>query len=205
MSGLRAGDGYSVTAMVDDAELLRQYAMENSQAAFTELVRRHIDLVYGAALRRVGGDIHWAADVTQIVFTSLARKSAAVAGHPSLVGWLHASTRYAAIDLLRKEQRRAARETLSVAMNAAEPDEARDDWTQLRPWLDDALDALPSPERDAILLRFFSGQSWARIAERFSVSEDAARRRVERALERLRARLSRRGVTSSNRAAAGPG
>src|SRR5258705_3286557 len=95
--------------MIDDAELLRQYAEGGSDAAFAELVRRNLDLVYIAALRLVG-DEHRAKDVAQSVFIDLARKAGALRRHPALVSWLYTSTRYAALKTLRSEQRRQVRE-----------------------------------------------------------------------------------------------
>src|SRR5215212_9436040 len=95
--------------MIADTELLRRYAEDESAAAFTELVRRNVDLVYAAALRRVG-DTHCAKDVTQSVFIDLARKARTLRQHPSIVSWLYASTRFAALKMLRSEQRRGVRE-----------------------------------------------------------------------------------------------
>jgi RNA polymerase sigma factor (sigma-70 family) len=96
--------------MSDDAELLRRYAEEKSESAFAELVRRHVDLVYGAAWRRLGGDAHGASDVVQQVFTSLARQAPALTRHTVLPAWLYAATRNVAIDRVRAERRRKAHE-----------------------------------------------------------------------------------------------
>src|SRR5512133_927656 len=96
--------------MNDDAELLRRYGFERDEAAFAELVRRHVNLVYSAALRQLNGDAHLAADATQLVFTDLARKARALAGQRVLAGWLFTSTRYATAKLVRGERRRQARE-----------------------------------------------------------------------------------------------
>src|SRR5688572_30699093 len=96
--------------MDDTATLLRRYAREKSEAAFAELVRRHVDLVYSAALRRTNGDAHRAADVAQQVFTRLARDAAKLTGHTVLAAWLYTTTRNAAVDLIRAEQRRRTHE-----------------------------------------------------------------------------------------------
>src|SRR5690242_2139028 len=96
--------------MNDDAELLRQYAEDHAEEAFAEIVRRHVDFVYSAALRQVNGDAHLARDVTQLVFAALARKASKLAGHRVLAGWLFVSTRFAAAKLVRAERRRHARE-----------------------------------------------------------------------------------------------
>src|SRR5688572_22910088 len=96
--------------MLDDAELLRRYASDRAEAAFAELVRRHLPFVYAAALRQVGGDDSLAQDVAQIVFSDLARKASELTRHRVLLGWLFTSTRYTAGKIVRGEQRRRARE-----------------------------------------------------------------------------------------------
>src|SRR5262245_43016900 len=107
--------------MNDDAVLLRRYAEEGSESAFTELVHRHVDLVYAAALRRTGGDRHRAAEVSQQVFTTLARQARKLAQHAVLSGWLHTATRNAALNLMISEQRRKAREHAAVETEPADP------------------------------------------------------------------------------------
>src|SRR3954468_2537673 len=116
--------------MVDDAELLRCYAEEKSEAAFAEWVQRHVDLVYSAALRRLQGDAHAAADVTQQVFTAAARQARALArDHVVLPGWLYRTTRNVAVDFVRAESRRRAREQAAHMKNEfdAHPDPAHPD------------------------------------------------------------------------------
>src|SRR5947208_3046510 len=104
--------------MHEDAELLRRYADEKSDEAFAELVRRHLNLVYAVALRQVAGDAHLAHDVSQQVFTALARKAAVLAERPALSGWLYRSAHFAASDIVRAERRRRAREQEVYAMNS---------------------------------------------------------------------------------------
>ncbi len=184
--------------MLDDAHLLRRYADENFEPAFAELVARHIDLVYSAALRQVGGDAHRAQDVTQLVFATLARKASALRGHPALAGWLYNTTQHVARRAQRTEWRRRAREQEALRMNADSKVAAGEvDWAQIRPVLDDALRELGERDREAVVLRFLARQPFAEIGRALEVSEDAARMRVERALEKLRARFARRGMTSS--------
>lgn len=183
--------------MNDDATLLRRWSDEKSEAAFAELVRRRLDLVYSAALRRLGGDAHGAADVAQTVFATLARDAKMLSRHAVLTAWLYAATRNAAIDLIRSEQRRAARERQGTVMQdliAATPDL---DWERLRPVLDHVMDELGDADRTAVLLRFFEQRSFVEVGAAIGVSEDAARMRVERALEKMRLRLSRRNITST--------
>lgn len=188
--------------MNDDVALLRRYADEKSEAAFAEFVRRHLDLVYSAALRRLNGDAHAARDVAQQVFTALARDPQRLARHTVLTAWLYTATRNAAIDLIRSEQRRATREQEATAMHtlfATSPDA---DWDKLRPVLDAVMDELPDADRSAVLLRFFEKRPFAEIGATLAMTEDAARMRVDRALEKLRALLARRGVTSTGAALA---
>ena len=184
--------------MNDDAALLRLYVADRSEAAFTELVRRHIGQVHATALRRVGGDAHLADDVTQTVFITLARKAPALLDRSSLAGWLYLSTQLAAAEVVRSEQRRKARETTALTMDLTQaPDQPTADPAQLRPLLDDALVTLKDDEREAVVLRFFQRQSFAEIGAALRMSEEAARKRVDRALDKLHALLSRRGITTS--------
>src|SRR4051812_26214927 len=156
--------------MTDDAELLRRYAEEAADDAFAELVRRHVNLVYSAALRQVNGDAHLAADVTQLVFTDLARKAAFLVKHRVLAGWLFTSTRFAAAKLVRGERRRQAREQESQLMPEFYDDEsaARLDWQRVRPVLDEALAELSETDREAILMRFFEGRDFASVGARLN-------------------------------------
>jgi RNA polymerase sigma factor (sigma-70 family) len=182
--------------MPDDQQLLRRYAADGSEAAFGELVARYVNLVYSAALRRAGGDAHLAQDVAQLVFTDLARKARSLPPGVVLAGWLHRASRYAAAQLLRTERRRQAREQEAVAMNALQSEPASD-WDQIRPLLDEALDRLDRLDRDALLLRFFEQLSLADVGHALGANEDAARKRVSRALEKLRADLIRCGVKTT--------
>jgi len=188
--------------MTDDCELLRLYVEDGSQEAFGELVRRRFAVVYGAALRQLG-DAHKAQDVVQAVFTDLARKAATLRHRPILVSWLYTSTHFAATNLIRAEFRRRARDQQAQLMHDVNAAGAYDaDWDQLRPVLDQEMHHLDDREREAILLRYFEELSFARIGEVLRLSEDAARKRVERALERLRGRLVKRGITSTTAALA---
>jgi RNA polymerase sigma factor (sigma-70 family) len=197
--GLRGGSHYgSNTLMPSDAELIRHYARGKSDEAFAELVQRHVNLVYRAALRQLGGDAHRAEDATQIVFTLLARKADSLIRHPSFAGWLYTTTHFTVRDMQRAERRRQHRELEAHAMQELHADSATAaDWEQVRPVLDDAMQALSEKDRSAILARFFEGCSFAEVGARLALSEDAARMRVERAMEKLRVLLTRRGVTSA--------
>lgn len=189
----------------DDAQLLRRYAHERSEEAFATLVRRHLDLVYAVALRQVGGDAHLAQDVAQTVFTSLARKAASLAARPVLGGWLYRTTQFTAIDVVRSESRRRAREQEAQTMPdpSFHPDSGGAvDWDKLRPTLDQAIGELNDADRDAVVLRFFEGKSFAAVGAKLRLTENTARMRVDRALDKLHALLARRGVTSTTAALA---
>lgn len=181
-----------------DAALLSRYAGTHAEEAFAELVRRHVNLVYRAALRQLGGDAHRAQEVTQGVFTLLARKAASLTRHPSLAGWLYTSTHFAVRDLRRSERRRLVREQEAFTMHELTTDTADSaDWEKLRPVLDDAMRQLSEGDREALLLRFFEAQPFAEVGAKLALSEDAARMRVERSLGKLHGLLAKRGVTST--------
>lgn len=185
--------------MLDDQQLLRKFVEDGSQTAFAELVARHVNLVFSAALRRTNGDEQLAKDVTQQVFTDLARKARSLTGNVVLAGWLHRATRFAAAQMLRTERRRHAREQEAVTMKTLESHPAPD-WTQIRPLLDEALDDLSDADRNALILRFFEQRSLAEIGAALGANEDATRKRVSRALEKLRELLIRRGLTTTSTA-----
>jgi RNA polymerase sigma factor (sigma-70 family) len=193
--------------MSDDHALLRVYANDRSESAFAQLVSDHVDFVYATALRLVAGDAHLAQDVTQTVFIDLARKAASLLNQRSLEGWLYRATRFAAAKAVRTERRRAVREgkafqeagAMEVNSNASAPNSS-EDWDRIAPVLDQAIEQLAAPDREAILLRFFARKNLRAVAETVGTTEEAARKRVSRALEKLRAYLLHRGVNISETA-----
>jgi len=190
--------------MNTDVELLRRYADDRSEAAFAELVARHVNLVYSAALRQVAGDSHLAQDVTQLVFIDLARKAARLTRHPSLTGWLYTSVRYAAATARRSDQRRQQREQEAHTMDELRQDPQTDtDWELLKPVLDEGMHALRDKDRHAILLRFFENKPLAEVGQAVGLNENATRKRVDRAVDKLRDFLGRRGVHLSAAVLAG--
>jgi RNA polymerase sigma factor (sigma-70 family) len=188
-----------MTAECPDSELLRDYVVHSSETAFAVLVQRYLGVVYRTALRQVSGNAHAAEDITQAVFTLLARKAPSLVGHDSLVGWLHTTARYVARDIIRAEVRRKRYERQVTSMNA-DHEPRPDDWERLRPVIDDVLNELKPADRDAVLLRYFAELSFSAIGERLGVPENSARMRVQRALEKLQQRLRVRGVESASAA-----
>jgi RNA polymerase sigma factor (sigma-70 family) len=183
--------------MLSDGELLQRYVREGSEEAFATLVRRHLNLVYRSALRRVGGDAHSADDVVQKVFTDLARKAGSLSDRANLAGWLYTGTRFAAGEIVRAEKRRRAQEQEAQTMHELET-HAEIPGERLDPVLDEVMDLLNERDRDAVLLHFFEGLPFHVVGETLSLSADAARMRVNRALDRLRSELSRRGIASTS-------
>jgi RNA polymerase sigma factor (sigma-70 family) len=182
--------------MTPDNELIRQYAQARSEEAFAELVRRHVNLVYSAALRVVGGDAHLAQDVAQTVFTDLARKARLLSGRESLAGWLYTSACFAAGKIVRTETRRREREE-KFMREPAQDTTSDTEWEKLRPALDSVMHELKETDREAILLRYFENRPFAEVGAQLGIGENGARMRVERAVEKMRARLARRGIATA--------
>ncbi len=190
----RPGGCYKLN-MTPDSELLSRYARTRSEDAFAELVRRHVNLVYSAAVRQVNGDTHLAQDVAQTVFVDLARKAGSLARRESVTGWLYTSAHFAAAKMARTNSRRRHREDNFMREPIAEtaPDA---DWEKIRPTLDDAMQELRETDREAILSRYFENRPFAEVGAKLGLNENTARMRVERALEKLRAIFAKRGITA---------
>ncbi len=172
-------------SLTESQELLRVYVRERSETAFQELVNRYIDLVYAVAIRRTGGDSLLAQDITQLVFTDLAAKAASLSSGTTLGGWLHRHTGFVAATTMRGEHRRRERERTASEMNLL--NQAPDpNWEQLAPVLDEAMDELDPADRDALVLRFFERRDLRAVGAALGTNEDAAQKRVSRAVEKLR-------------------
>ena len=194
-----AGAGYKIGEMhaKSDTELLRDYAERGAENAFAEIVHRHTNLVYSVALRLVNLP-ETAAEVAQTVFVSLAQGARSLwprlRPDASLAGWLCRSARNVSLNLQRNEFRRRAREKL--AMEQLDPTSGTDpEWDRLRPVVDEIMSELPEPDYDALVLRFFREQDFVSVGRALGVSDDAAQKRVSRALDKMRDLLSQRGIT----------
>jgi len=182
--------------MTDSQQLLADYVRNGSEEAFRELVTRYLGLVFSTAIRLVGGDAPLAEDVAQTVFVDLARKARALPGDVMLGGWLHRDTCFVAAKIIRSERRRRSRERQAVEMNSFQ-DRSESALRQMAPILDEAINRLGAKDRTAILLRFFEQRDFRSVGEALGANEDAARMRVNRALEKLQVLLKRRGVALS--------
>ena len=177
--------------MTSDPDLLRKFVDGNSQQAFADLVRRHLDMVYSSARRQVGS-AELAKDVTQTVFIKLSQQAAHLKPDTLLGPWLYVVTRHSAVDLLRQERRRRAREDIAHQIAVMKTAEAN--WCELEPLLDEAMESLNEIDRSAILLRFFETKSLRDVGRVLQISEDNAQKRVSRAIVRLQDFFSKRGI-----------
>jgi RNA polymerase sigma factor (sigma-70 family) len=178
----------------DDTELLREYALRNSETAFATLVSRHLDMVYATALRHAGNH-HQAQEIAQAVFVILARKARSLSPKTVLAGWLFQTARLTAANYMRAEIRRARREQEAYMQSNPNPGEdSGEAWGQIIPLLNELVGGLREKERNAIVLRFLQGKEYKEVAAAMGGSEAAAQMRVSRALEKLRTLFAKRGV-----------
>ena len=183
-------------ADASDIELLRNYTQQGAENAFAELVRRHIHLVYSAAMRHAGVAVH-AEEITQAVFVILAQKAGRLREGVILEAWLYQTTRLTALSFLRGERRRQLREQEAYMQSQLQETGNSPVWNELAPLLDEAMSRLGEKDREAILLRFFKEKKLEEVAAAMNITGAAAQSRVHRALEKLRMYLSKRGVNST--------
>jgi uncharacterized protein (TIGR03435 family) len=201
---------YVSKIMNDDLTLLREYARRNSEEAFATLVSRHVNLVYSVALRQVR-DSSLAEEITQAVFIILARKADSLGDKTILPGWLCRTARYASANALTIQRRRQRREQEVFVQSQIDQNDvslrskagAEETWNQITPLLDGAMEKLGQKDHDALVLRFFENKNFAEVGAALGASEDAAKMRVSRALEKLRKFFTKRGVSSTTAIIAG--
>jgi RNA polymerase sigma factor (sigma-70 family) len=182
--------------MTDSQKLLDEYIRTGSDAAFEALVKRHVDMVYSTALRLAGGDNHQAEDAAQTVFADLARVARKLSPKVHPGGWLHRHTCFVVANTLRADRRRRSRERQAVEMSAL-AESSNSNFSQIKHLLDEAINKLAEPDRTAIVLRFFEQRDFRTVGEALGSTEDAARMRVTRALEKLGELLKKGGVTTT--------
>ncbi len=181
--------------MSQETQWLRDYAATGSHEAFRALSARYVDMVYASARRQVA-DVHLAEDVTQAVFIVLATKARSVPTDRPLSAWLMKVTRYCAANARRTRAHRTDHERRAAEMAREVNVEA--DWNEeLAPLLDEGLSKLRPADRDVLLLKYFEKKSLREVGEALGVSEEAAQKRVTRAVDRLRDFFRRRGATMS--------
>ena len=180
---------------LNDHELLVEFARNGSETAFAGVVTRHVNLVYSTALR-FSGNPHHAEEITQAVFIILARKAGKLSPRVVLSGWLYQTARLAAANFVKGEIRRQQREQESFMQSTLNETDAAA-WEQIAPLLDEAMGQLGETDRNAVVLRFFENKTAAEIAATLKLTEAAAHKRVNRALEKLRTIFSKRSVTLS--------
>jgi RNA polymerase sigma factor (sigma-70 family) len=176
-----------------DQELLLEYAGCGSEAAFSEIVRRHVNFVYSAALRVIG-NVQLAEEVSQKVFLALAENARRLADRAVLSSWLFCTAHNLSVNAIRGEVRRRMREQKAAAMNELRIADHEPEWEPIALHLDDALSQLSESDRDALLLRYFQRKSAREMAQALGISGEAAQKRVNRAIERLRALIAKRGI-----------
>jgi uncharacterized protein (TIGR03435 family) len=186
-----------------DSALLQQFVGNQSDEAFATLVTRHVNVVYSVALRQTGNP-HHAEEITQAVFITLAKKAAQLRHHKALSSWLFQTTRLTANNFIRGEMRRRHREEEACMQNVSnESDTDGNLWPKIEPLLDSAVEALSEKDRHAILLRFYEGRNLREVGAALGTSEDAAEKRVTRALEKLHRYFNQQGISSTTAIIAG--
>ena len=178
--------------MRTDAQLLEAYC-RGETAAFEEIYRRHVGLVCGVCLRRLG-DPGEAEDATAATFMVLVRKARRLArGRKNLASWLHWCAVNVARSAARARARRAERERRAAEMQFKRETEDRParGWGAVQPYLDAALAALPESQRAVVIMRHMQGRTLREVAEELKCPQSTAAKREQLALSKLRARLAR--------------
>ncbi|RYD63068.1 MAG: sigma-70 family RNA polymerase sigma factor [Verrucomicrobiaceae bacterium] len=181
-----------------DAELLAKWLKQESDEAFRALTARYAGLVFMAA-RQTCRNETLAADAAQLTFITLARKGAALLDRDTLAGWLHRTAIFHSKNALQSQRNESRkRDEFETHFRNTAPDSAGESWEEIEPLLSESLEALPSKDRDALLLRFYRRLSLKEVAEAQLISAAAAQKRVDRAIERLRRQLALRGCVAGS-------
>jgi len=181
--------------MQDDL-LLTQYDQNGSEAAFSQIVARHQTLVYGTCRREIGSEA-LAEDAAQVVFLLLARNARKLRTRQSLAGWLYQTAVFVSKNARKQEARRLRKEEAAMQEVISQQRMAEPAWSSIEPLLNGALSSLKPTDREAVLLHFLEGHTLTETGVLLGVSEDAARMRCARAVEKMRRWLVSNGVPVS--------
>ena len=180
---------------MNDEQLIKRFTSGSDDKAFGLLVERYINVAYAAAINYLGNE-DLARDACQLTFVKFSKKAGKLSGKVQLGGWIHATARNMARNIQKAETRRRKREE-SYADELMRKPTSETDWAQLGPELHEALVLLKPADRDAVILRFFQNKNLAEVGTALGISADAARMRLNRALEHMGDRLSKKGITST--------
>ncbi len=182
----------TMATSAEDGQLLERFVRQRDEAAFAELVARHGPLVLGLC-RRLLGNMHDAEDVFQATFLVLARQAAAIRKPKSLSCWLHGVAYRLAIRARDAAKRRRVHEQKAPPLQ--ETQEIDLSWREVRGLLDEELQRLPEKHRLPLVLCYLEGLTQDEASRRLGWPRGTLKCRLEAGRERLRLRLTRRGVT----------
>ena len=175
-----------------DADLLRRFAAQADDAAFTEIVRRYAPMVYGVCRRllRHQGD---ADDAFQASCIVLARRAASIAKPELLGNWLY-GVAYRTALRAKVDRARRSRKRVGMAEPSALPPAPEVELVEVQAVLDEEIARLPERVRLPFILCHVQGMTNAAAARRIGVPKGTVLSRLAQARERLRLRLARRGI-----------
>jgi RNA polymerase sigma factor (sigma-70 family) len=196
---IRQWVGVQPRASLTDSQLLEEYVCRRDEAAFTALVERHAQLVFGVC-RRMLSRKEDAEDAFQATFLVFARRASSIRRRQSLPAWLHGVARRVALKARLQAARR--RDAAQRAMDETEPMTGPDTAEQAAQReasrvVDEELQHLPEKFRLPIILCYFEGRTYEEAAQELGLPSGSMGKRLSQAQERLRERLLRRGVTLS--------
>lgn len=177
-------------AAESESVLIRRFSADGDASAFSEIVRRHVRMVYGVCVRILENESD-AADATQETFYQLLKQAREVSG--SVASWLHTVATRKSIDLIRRGKARRRRERSYASSITGEVEQ----WHDISGHVDNILQELDEGVRSVLLEHFFEGKTTTQIAGERGISQATASRRVNQGLDLLRAALKKRGLLAT--------